>query len=33
VGEHQVLDAVEQQAVRQAVLYHRSCDLGLAEQL
>ncbi|MFJ8051405.1 IS630 family transposase [Streptomyces luteogriseus] len=33
VGEHQVLDAVEQQAVRQAVLDHRPCDLGLAGQL
>ena len=27
VGEHQLLDAVEQQAVRQAVLDHRPCDL------
>ncbi|TRO58548.1 winged helix-turn-helix domain-containing protein, partial [Streptomyces sp. IB201691-2A2] len=33
VGEHQVLDAVGQQAVRQAVLDHRPCDLGLAGQL
>jgi transposase len=33
VGEHQVLDAVEQQAIRQAVLDHRPCDLGLAGQL
>nr|WP_229913601.1 helix-turn-helix domain-containing protein [Streptomyces capitiformicae] len=33
VGEHQVLDAVEQQAIRQAVLNHRPCDLGLAGQL
>ena len=33
VGEHQVLGAVEQQAVRQAVLDHRPCDLGLAGQL
>lgn len=32
-GEHQVLDAVEQQAVRQAVLDHCPCDLGLAGQL
>lgn len=32
VGEHQVLDAVEQQAIRQAVL-DRPCDLGLAGQL
>ncbi|MGJ5798013.1 transposase [Streptomyces europaeiscabiei] len=32
-GEHQVLDAVEEQAVRQAVLDHRPCDLGLAGQL
>lgn len=31
VGEHQVLDAVEQQAVRQAVVDHRPCDLGVAE--
>ncbi|MGJ5803042.1 IS630 family transposase [Streptomyces europaeiscabiei] len=33
LGEHQVLDAVEQQVVRQAVLDHRPCDLGLAGQL
>ncbi|MDX3641974.1 hypothetical protein P1P70_21640 [Streptomyces sp. MB09-02B] len=33
VGEHQVLDAVEQQATRQAVLDHRHCELGLAGQL
>ncbi|MDO0935040.1 IS630 family transposase [Streptomyces sp. DG2A-72] len=33
VGEHQVLDAVEQQAIRQALLDHRPCDLGLAGQL
>ncbi|TRO55299.1 helix-turn-helix domain-containing protein [Streptomyces sp. IB201691-2A2] len=33
VGEHQVLDAVGQRAVRQAVLDHRPCDLGLAGQL
>ncbi|MGS2590058.1 IS630 family transposase [Streptomyces hebeiensis] len=33
VGEHQVLGAVEQRAVRQAVLDHRPCDLGLAGQL
>ncbi|MFF8196591.1 winged helix-turn-helix domain-containing protein, partial [Streptomyces bobili] len=33
VGEHQVLDAVEQQAVRQAVLDHRPGGLGLAGQL
>lgn len=33
VGDHQLLDAVEQQAVRQAVLDHRPCDLGLAGQL
>lgn len=33
VGEHQVLDAVEQRAIRQAVLDHRPCDLGLAGQL
>ncbi|MET8453669.1 IS630 family transposase [Streptomyces sp. NPDC005209] len=32
-GEHQVLDVVEQQAIRQAVLDHRPCDLGLAGQL
>ncbi|MFD3377424.1 MULTISPECIES: helix-turn-helix domain-containing protein [unclassified Streptomyces] len=30
VGVHQVLDAVEQQAIQQAVLDHRPCDLGLA---
>ncbi|WP_412104404.1 hypothetical protein [Streptomyces europaeiscabiei] len=30
VGEHQVLDTVEQQAIRQAVLDHRTCDLGPA---
>lgn len=33
VGKHQLLDAVEQQTVRQAVLEHRPCDLGLAGQL
>ncbi|KPI00649.1 Winged helix-turn helix domain containing protein [Actinobacteria bacterium OK074] len=33
VGEHQVLNEVEQQAVRQAVLDHRPCDVGLAGQL
>jgi transposase len=33
VGEHQVLDAAEQQAIRQAVLDHRPCELGLAGQL
>ncbi|WP_409473352.1 IS630 family transposase [Streptomyces sp. HC307] len=33
VGEHQLLGEVEQQAVRQAVLDHRPCDLGLAGQL
>ncbi|WP_438818574.1 IS630 family transposase [Streptomyces brasiliscabiei] len=33
VGEHQILGEVEQQAVRQAVLDHRPCDLGLAGQL
>jgi transposase len=32
-GDHHVLGAVEQQAVRQAVLDHRPCDLGLAGQL
>ncbi len=32
-GEHQTLDAVEQQAIRQAVLDHRPCDPGLAGQL
>lgn len=32
-GEHQVLDTVEQQAIWQAVLDHRPCDLGLAGQL
>jgi transposase len=31
--DHQVLDTVEQQAIRQAVLDHRSWDLGLAGQL
>lgn len=33
VGEHQLLSEVEQQAVRQAVLDHRPCDVGLASQL
>ncbi|MFI1730533.1 winged helix-turn-helix domain-containing protein [Streptomyces acidicola] len=33
VGKHQVLDAVEQQAIRQAVLDHRPCDLRLSGQL
>lgn len=33
VGEHQLLSEVEQQAVRQAVLDHRPCDVGLAGQL
>jgi transposase len=33
VGEHQVLSEAEQQAVRQAVLDHRPCDLGLVGQL
>jgi transposase len=32
-GEHQVLDTIEQQAIRQAVLDQRPCDLGLAGQL
>ncbi|MGI5413971.1 helix-turn-helix domain-containing protein [Streptomyces chartreusis] len=32
VGDHQVLDAVEQQALRQTVLDHRPCDLGPAGQ-
>jgi transposase len=31
--EHQLLSEVEQQAVRQAVLDHRPCDVGLAGQL
>jgi len=33
VGEYQVLSQAEQQAVRQAILDHRPCDLGLAGQL
>ncbi|ANZ21739.1 Winged helix-turn helix [Streptomyces noursei ATCC 11455] len=33
VGEHQVLSAAEQAAVRQAVLDHQPCDLGLTGQL
>ncbi|MEU9015963.1 IS630 family transposase [Streptomyces sp. NPDC048479] len=32
-GEHQVLDEAEQQAIRQAVLDHCPCDLGLSGQL
>ncbi|GHE14296.1 hypothetical protein [Streptomyces alanosinicus] len=32
VGEHQVPDTVEQQAIRQGVLDHRPCDLGLGGQ-
>ncbi|WP_417803769.1 IS630 family transposase [Streptomyces xiangluensis] len=33
IGEHQLLGEAEQQAIRQAVLDHRPCDLGLAGQL
>lgn len=33
VGVHQVLDEAEQTAVRQAVLDHRPCDVGLVGQL
>ncbi|WP_457663788.1 winged helix-turn-helix domain-containing protein [Streptomyces europaeiscabiei] len=33
IGEHQLLGGAEQQAIRQAVLDHRPCDLGLAGQL
>ncbi|WP_443741627.1 IS630 family transposase [Streptomyces murinus] len=33
VGVHQVLDEAEQAAVRQAVLDHRPCDMGLSRQL
>ncbi|WP_031511521.1 IS630 family transposase [Streptomyces megasporus] len=33
VGVHQVLDEAEQAAVRQAVLEHRPCDVGLGGQL
>lgn len=33
VGEHQVLSDAEQQAIRQAILDHQPCDLGLAGQL
>lgn len=33
IGEHQDLDAAEQQAVRQAVLDHGPCGSGLAGQL
>lgn len=33
VGEHQVLSDVEQAAVRQAILDHLPCDLGLHGQL
>ncbi|KUN91617.1 helix-turn-helix domain-containing protein [Streptomyces caeruleatus] len=32
VDEHQILDAVEQQAIRQTVLDYRLCDLGLSGQ-
>ncbi|MFE2192369.1 winged helix-turn-helix domain-containing protein [Streptomyces olivaceus] len=32
-GEHKVLDAVEERAIRQFVLGHRLCALGLAGQL
>ncbi|MFB9466985.1 helix-turn-helix domain-containing protein [Streptomyces cinereospinus] len=33
VGVHQVLGEAEQAAVRQAVLDHRPCDVGLSGQL
>lgn len=33
VGEYQVLSEAEQQAVRQAILDHRPCNLGLVGQL
>ncbi|WP_455583821.1 IS630 family transposase [Kitasatospora cineracea] len=33
IGEHQVLSEAEQAAVRQAVLDHQPCELGLAGQL
>lgn len=33
VGVHQVLGEAEQAAVRQAVLDHRPCDVGLVGQL
>lgn len=33
VGVHQLLGEVEQAAVRQAVLEHRPCDVGLGGQL
>jgi transposase len=33
VGEHQALSGAEQAAIRQAVLEHRPCDLGLHGQL
>ncbi|GAA3476088.1 helix-turn-helix domain-containing protein [Streptomyces yanii] len=33
VGVHQVLGEAEQAAVRQAVLDHRPCDMGLSGQL
>ncbi|PKT67138.1 hypothetical protein CW362_42115 [Streptomyces populi] len=33
VGDHQVLSEAEQRAIRQAVLDHLPCDLGLVGQL
>ncbi|MFB6556024.1 MULTISPECIES: transposase [unclassified Streptomyces] len=33
VGAHQVLEEAEQATVRQAVLDHRPCDVGLSGQL
>lgn len=33
VGEHQALSVAEQAAVRQAILDHQPCDLGLRGQL
>ncbi|WP_370270877.1 IS630 family transposase [Streptomyces sp. V4I8] len=33
VGDHQLMSQTEQQAVRQAILDHRPCDLGLNGQL
>ncbi|MFE1383468.1 helix-turn-helix domain-containing protein [Streptomyces sp. NPDC058740] len=32
-GEHQVLSEAEQAAVRQALLVHTTCDLGLSGQM
>ncbi|MER5931775.1 winged helix-turn-helix domain-containing protein [Streptomyces sp. NPDC002054] len=33
MGEHQVLSEAEQAALRQVVLGHRPCDVGLSGQL